>query len=162
MSTSAKAAETPRGRDLRIARGKLWIELEDGRELGCPLKAFPRLASAKLADLRQWEWVGGGTGIHWPTLDEDLSVAGLMRGTPAVEPPPAKLAPRGAFLVAARKAAGLTQAELAARLGKSQTLVSLAERGRVWTGEAYRSQVLDALGLPRAWKPGQARRNRKA
>ena len=162
MSISAKAGDTLRGRSLRFAKGKLWIELEDGRELGCPLEAFPRLASAKAEDLNAWEWIGGGTGIHWPALDEDLSVAGLMRGTPPVQLAAAKLAPRGAFLAAARHAAGLTQAELAERLGKSQTLVSLAERGRVWTGDAYRSDVLKACGLPGTWKPKKGSKDTKA
>jgi hypothetical protein len=162
MSISAKAGDTLRGRGLRFAKGKLWIELEDGRELGCPLKAFPRLATAKPEDLNTWKWIGGGTGIHWPTLDEDLSVAGLMRGTPPVQLAAAKLAPRGAFLAAARRAAGLTQAELAERLGKSQTLVSLAERGRVWTGDAYRLEVLKACGLSLTWKAEKARKNLRA
>ncbi|MBL0311992.1 MAG: DUF2442 domain-containing protein [Holophagaceae bacterium] len=142
-------------------RGKLWIELEDGRELGCPLTTFPRLASAKPKDLETWEWIGGGTGIHWPALDEDLSVAGLMRGTPPAQAMPEKLAHRGAFLAAARRASSLTQADLAARLGKSQTLVSLTERGRVWTGEAYRLEVLKACGLPALWRPKQTQTHKK-
>lgn len=161
MNTSAKAVDALRGRGLRFSKGKLWIELEDGRELGCPLATFPRLASAKPKDLETWEWIGGGTGIHWPALDEDLSVAGLMRGTPPAEATPAKLIPRGAFLAAARRASGLTQAELAERLRKSQTLVSLAERGLVWTGEAYRLDVLKACGLPATWKSKPTHTRRK-
>lgn len=161
MNTSVKASDMLRGRGLRFAKGKLWIELADGRELGCPLAAFPSLASAKPKDLETWEWIGDGTGIHWPTLDEDLSVAGLMRGTPAAQAAPEKLAYRGAFLAAARRASSLTQADLAARLGKSQTLVSLTERGRVWTGEAYRLDVLKACGLTALWKPKQTRTLRK-
>lgn len=155
MSISAKAIDTLRARGLRFAKDKLWIELEDGRELGCPLSTFPRLATAKPTDLESWEWIGGGAGIHWPTLDEDISVAGLMRGTPPAQAMPEKLAHRGAFLAAARRASSLTQADLAERLGKSQTLVSLTERGRVWTGEAYRLDVLKACGLPASWKPRQ-------
>ena len=112
-------------------------------------------------DLETWEWIGHGTGIHWPTLDEDLSVAGLMRGTPTAQAAPEKLAHRGAFLAAARRASDLTQADLAARLGKSQTLVSLTERGRVWTGEAYRLDVLKACGLPATWKSRKARVRKK-
>ncbi len=161
MSISAKGIDTLRGRGLRFAKGKLWIELEDGRELGCPLATFPRLASAKPKDLETWEWIGGGTGIHWPALDEDLSVAGLMRGTPPAQAMPEKLAHRGAFLAAARHASSLTQADLATRLGKSQTLVSLTERGRVWTGEAYRLDVLKACGLPASWKPRQTHTRKK-
>lgn len=161
MNTSVKTSDTLRGRALRFVKGKLWIELEDGRELGCPLSTFPRLAASKPKDLETWEWIGDGTGIHWPTLDEDLSVAGLMRGTPPAKAAPEKLAHRGAFLAAARSASSLTQADLAARLGKSQTLVSLAERGHVWTGEAYRLDVLKACGLAATWKPKQTRARKK-
>lgn len=161
MNISVKTSGTLRGHGLRFAKGKLWIELEDGRELGCPLSTFPRLASAKPKDLETWEWIGGGAGIHWPTLDEDLSVAGLMRGTPPTQAMPEKLAYRGAFLAAARRASSLTQVDLAERLGKSQTLVSLTERGRVWTGEAYRLDVLKACGLAASWKPRQTRTRKK-
>ena len=156
MSTPAANPERPRARRVRVGEGKLWIELVDGREVGCPLSFFPRLASAKPADLKKWELIGRGSGIHWPRLDEDLSVEGILRGERAVEPDAAKLAPVAAFLRAARKASGLTQAELAERLDRSQTLVSLAERARVWTGEPYRQEVLRACGLSRDWKPRRA------
>jgi DNA-binding XRE family transcriptional regulator len=64
-------------------------------------------------------------------------------------------------LRAARDAAGLTQAQLAEKLDKSQTMVSLAEAGNVSVGERYVASVLKACGLPKDWKPG-AQRGRRA
>jgi hypothetical protein len=58
--------------------GRLWFWLLDGRELTVPLSWFPRLAQATPADLQQWELIGGGIGIHWPLLDEDVSVENLL------------------------------------------------------------------------------------
>jgi hypothetical protein len=56
----------------------LEVTLADGRELRVPLAWFPRLRSATPSDLAAWRLVGGGIGISWPRLDEDLSVAGLL------------------------------------------------------------------------------------
>ncbi len=58
-------------------------ELMDGRMITVPLAWYPRLASATQAQLDRWEIAGGGWGIHWPDLDEDLSTVGLWRGAPA-------------------------------------------------------------------------------
>jgi ribosome-binding protein aMBF1 (putative translation factor) len=63
-------------------------------------------------------------------------------------------------LRAAREAAGLTQAELADRMGKSQTMVSQAESGAARVSERYVRAVLEACGLPEGWKPGKARGKR--
>jgi hypothetical protein len=58
----------------------MWVELIDGRKLGVPLAYFPRLAQAKPAQRRQYVISGGGIGLHWEALDEDISVPGLMAG----------------------------------------------------------------------------------
>jgi hypothetical protein len=126
--------------------------LEDGREIGCPLAMFPRLATATAKERATWEFTGKGEGIYWPAMDEDLSVRGLLEGRPANQPEPSILQARGTLLLKARHAAGLTQAQLAEALGKSQALVSLAERGKTWTGEPYRLEVLRACRLPDDWK----------
>lgn len=55
------------------------VILVDGRRLSVPLAWFPRLAAASRVDLENYELLGDGEGIHWPALDEDLSVAGLLR-----------------------------------------------------------------------------------
>lgn len=59
------------------------VLLADGRRLWVPYSWFPRLASATPSQRANWELIGGGIGIHWPDVDEDVSVAGLLRGTKA-------------------------------------------------------------------------------
>ncbi len=61
----------------------LVVELEDGRTISVPLTWYPRLLHASQKDRDDWQVAGGGFGIYWPTLDEDLSVDGLLRGAPA-------------------------------------------------------------------------------
>lgn len=61
----------------------LVVELEDGRCLSVPLAWYPRLLHASQKERDDWQVAGGGFGIHWPTIDEDLSVDGLLRGAPA-------------------------------------------------------------------------------
>lgn len=58
----------------------LIISLIDGRSLSVPLAWFPSLSSATADQLKDWEILGDGEGIHWPQLDEDLSVNGLLLG----------------------------------------------------------------------------------
>jgi hypothetical protein len=61
----------------------LVVDLEDGRTISAPLAWYPRLLHASQEDRDIWEVAGAGFGIHWPTIDEDLSVDGLLRGAPA-------------------------------------------------------------------------------
>lgn len=58
----------------------MWVNLTDGRDLGVPLVWFPRLRSATPEQRANCEISGGGIGIHWPDIDEDRSIAGLMAG----------------------------------------------------------------------------------
>jgi len=153
MSTSVHPDHPePRATHLWFERGRLVVQLQDGRELACPLTFFPRLAAASAEDLADWRLLGGGTGIHWSRLDEDLSIEGLLAGrrAPEADARAKALAPR---LRAARRQTGLTQAQLAERMGRSQALVSLAERGALRIGTPYLHAVLDACGLPRDWQP---------
>jgi hypothetical protein len=62
---------------------RLIVDLFDGRTIAVPLAWYPRLAHASLAERNEWEVAGAGYGIHWPGIDEDLSVEGLLRGAPA-------------------------------------------------------------------------------
>ena len=81
------ATETnARGRSVRLTEDELVVELQDGRTISVPLAWFPRLLHASTAERENWQFLGNGEGIHWPELDEDLSVAGLLRGTPAPQP----------------------------------------------------------------------------
>ena len=59
------------------------VALSDGRTLSVPLAWFPRLLRATAAERADWRLIGSGEGIRWETLDEDLSVRGLLRGEPA-------------------------------------------------------------------------------
>lgn len=61
----------------------LVVGLKDGRKISVPIEWYPRLAHAAEKELSNWEICGGGYGIHWPDLDEDLSTEGLLRGAPA-------------------------------------------------------------------------------
>ena len=79
MSTSAIRIE-PRAVDVRVTDDALVVRLADGRELSVPLAWFPRLQAAPPAARQEWRLIGGGVGIHFPQVDEDLSVAGLLAG----------------------------------------------------------------------------------
>jgi hypothetical protein len=78
MSTSAIELD-PSAVDVRVSEDSLHVVLADGRELAAPLAWFPRLRDATGAQRAHWEIVGHGYGIHWPEVDEDISVASLLR-----------------------------------------------------------------------------------
>lgn len=73
----------PRAVEVSVTDDELRVVLADGRAVSVPLAWFPRLLHATSAQRQQFELLGDGEGIHWPDVDEDLSVAGLLRGTPA-------------------------------------------------------------------------------
>jgi len=77
MSTSAIKIE-PRAVEVSHTADSLQVRLADGRELTVPLAWFPRLRDGSAALLDHYRLVGGGVGIHWPDLDEDVSVEGLL------------------------------------------------------------------------------------
>ncbi len=58
----------------------MWVALTDGRQLSIPLVYFPRLLNATTEQRNNYELSGGGTGIHWDEIDEDISVPGLILG----------------------------------------------------------------------------------
>ena len=72
-----------------FAADRLWLRLADGRELGVPLEWFPRLAGAAGAQRDRWELTDQGFGVHWPELDEDVSVLALL-GLPDRRPRPGR------------------------------------------------------------------------
>ncbi|MCX5740384.1 MAG: DUF2442 domain-containing protein [Proteobacteria bacterium] len=74
----------PRAKEVQVSEDELSVVLADGRRIGVPLAWFPRLLNASAEQRRNFEILGDGQGIHWPDLDEDLSVAGLLRGSPSV------------------------------------------------------------------------------
>jgi hypothetical protein len=70
----------PRAREVSISDDELTVLLADGRKISVPLAWFPRLLHATTDQRQNFELLGEGEGIHWPDVDEDLSVAGLLRG----------------------------------------------------------------------------------
>ena len=69
----------PTAVEVRIDDALLYVTLADGRELAAPLQWFPRLRDATPAQRQNWRLIGHGLGIHWPDVDEDVSVVGLLR-----------------------------------------------------------------------------------
>jgi hypothetical protein len=65
--------------DVVVTDDRLTVTLADGRELSAPLAWFPRLAGASDEQRQNWRLIGRGHGIHWPELDEDISIASLLR-----------------------------------------------------------------------------------
>lgn len=74
---------------VRFSADDLIVDLSDGRIISVPLAWFPRLLHASAAQKKKWEIIGDGVGVHWPLIDEDLSIAGLLRGTAAPTDSPA-------------------------------------------------------------------------
>jgi hypothetical protein len=82
MNTSAAPSEVgeARARLVRITDDSLVVDLVDGRTISVPLAWYPRLAHGTIAERAHWRFIGDGEGIHWPDLDEDISVEGLLGG----------------------------------------------------------------------------------
>lgn len=70
----------PLAKKLSFEADTMWVELADGRKMGVPLAYFPRLLRATEAQRRDFVISGGGTGLHWDDLDEDISVRALLMG----------------------------------------------------------------------------------
>lgn len=75
----------PRAMSVVCSDDELRVSLTDGRWLSVPIAWFPRLAHASPAERANYELMGGGEGIHWPGVDEDISVVGLIAGQPSAE-----------------------------------------------------------------------------
>jgi hypothetical protein len=69
--------------DVHFTRHALVVDLMDGRSISVPLNWYPRLLKATVKQRASWEICGGGYGIHWPEIDEDLHTEGLLRGARA-------------------------------------------------------------------------------
>lgn len=82
MNISARITDE-RVADVRCDDASLIVDLMDGRTISVPLAWYPRLAKASETQRANWQLAGGGYGIHWPDIDEDLSTEGLLRGAPA-------------------------------------------------------------------------------
>jgi hypothetical protein len=66
--------------NVSISEDMLTVDLVDGRSLSIPLIWYPRLWHGTAQERQNWEWISDGVGIHWPLLDEDISIEGLLLG----------------------------------------------------------------------------------
>ena len=71
----------PLAHNVNCAENILSVELLDGRTIEVPISWFPTLSNATQSQKDNWEILGDGEGIHWPDIDEDLSVSGLLSGS---------------------------------------------------------------------------------
>ena len=71
--------------DVRVTNKALEVVLRDGRTLSVPLEWYPRLAHGSPRERQRWRLIADGIGIHWPDLDEDISISGLLAGLPSGE-----------------------------------------------------------------------------
>ena len=82
MSTSPLPSDISEARAQRVTvtTETLVVDLVDGRTISVPVAWYPRLAHGTAAERARWRFIGEGEGIHWPDLDEDLSIEGLLAG----------------------------------------------------------------------------------
>lgn len=80
MTTSAANRSLPLAVGVTVTDDLLNVELSDGRALSVPLSWFPRLLQATADERARWRLIGGGEGIHWEAIDEDISIEGLLAG----------------------------------------------------------------------------------
>lgn len=80
MLTSKIEIEVPMAVDVQVSDDSLSVDLSDGRSVSVPLAWFPRLMHASTQERGHWQLIGGGIGIHWADLDEDISVENLISG----------------------------------------------------------------------------------
>jgi hypothetical protein len=80
---SSKGRPGERAKDVRFTDDLLTVDLLDGRTISVPLVWYPRLLAATPEQRANWRLAGGGFGIHWPDVDEDLTTEGLLHGASA-------------------------------------------------------------------------------
>ena len=85
MNTIDNKIESNKAENARITLDSLIVDLSDGRTIAVPLEWFPRLLHATRKERNNWRFIGGGLGIHWEDVDEDISVQGLFDGRPSGE-----------------------------------------------------------------------------
>jgi Protein of unknown function (DUF2442) len=85
MSTSTIEPREARALQVSVTDDKLAVDLADGRTVVVPLAWYPRLVHGTRQERSRWHLIGRGAGIHWPDLDEDISVEGLLTGRPSGE-----------------------------------------------------------------------------
>jgi hypothetical protein len=87
MNSLVAEQRAPRARSVTVSEESLTVDLTDGRTIIVPLVWYPRLWHGKPKERNHFEIFADGTYVHWPDLDEDLTVAGLLAGLPSAESP---------------------------------------------------------------------------
>ena len=85
MNTSTAEAHSVSATQLTVSDDTLTVDLSDGRSISAPLAWYPRLLRGTAAERQHWRLISQGRGIHWPDLDEDISVENLLAGQPSAE-----------------------------------------------------------------------------
>jgi hypothetical protein len=85
MTSSLTEIAVPAATNVFVTDDTLTVDLSDGRTISVPLAWYPRLAHGTVEERAKWRLIGRGEGIHWPELDEDISVEGLIAGKPSGE-----------------------------------------------------------------------------
>ena len=85
MNVSTLKVSVPEAMSVEVTEDTLTAELSDGRTVSVPLSWYPRLIHATPEERQNWRLIGAGEGIHWPVLDEDISVEMLLGGWPSGE-----------------------------------------------------------------------------
>ncbi len=71
--------------NVSVTDDNLAIELSDGRTITAPVSWYPRLLHATKKERLNWRWIGTGKGVHWPDIDEDISIENVVLGKPSME-----------------------------------------------------------------------------
>jgi hypothetical protein len=87
MTTSATDTVFPLATAVVVTEDALIVDLNDGRTVSVPLAWYPRLLHASTAERNNWRLIALGEGMHWPDLEEDISVASIIAGRPSAESP---------------------------------------------------------------------------
>ncbi len=85
MTSSLTEIGVPAATNVVVTDDTLTVDLSDGRTISVPLAWYPRLAHGTQEERANWRLIGRGEGIHWPQLDDDISVEGLIAGKPSGE-----------------------------------------------------------------------------
>ena len=85
MTTSVTETTTPLATGVAVTDDTLTVDLSDGRTVSVPLAWYPRLLHASTGERSNWQLIALGEGMHWPDVDEDISVASLIAGRPSAE-----------------------------------------------------------------------------
>jgi len=85
VTISVMEIEIPNAEKVKVTEDTLSVDLSDGRTISVPLGWFPRLVHATKKERNNWRLIGKGQGIHWPDIDEDISIEGLLAGRPSGE-----------------------------------------------------------------------------